>query len=326
MNLLQAYLPSNLLLIFYRLYVSRVGYLRRVREMAYMYAILTFAVLAMQLVMPLQNPSKPEPVAQAASNLPVVPTVEKSVVPAVDTPVAPPAEPPAAPVISRSETVNKQLQPVIDEWVRSHPGTFAVTVRGIDDTAISAHYRGGEKMYTASIYKMFAIELAYDKVNKGQWSANQGGLDIDQCVRQMIVVSDNNCAVAFGNMLGWQSVDGELRAKGYKGTSLNINHPWSTSDDVSTLMVRLQQGGLVNSAQRESMLQYMKQQIHRRGIPAGNPGLDVANKVGFFDSYNTDAGVVYSPKGAYVLSIMTNGSNFAAIADLSAKIAAVMNQ
>ena len=243
--------------------------------------------------------------------------------PAQETPTKVPAV--VVPVVVEPNK-SQELQAAIDDWVAAHKGTVSVTVRGITDPAVSASNKGAAKMYTASIYKMYAIGLMYQKINSGAWAINRGGINTDSCVERMIVVSDNSCAVAFGNLLGWQAADGELQAQGYIGTSLNINHPWSTSNDVAELMVRLEKGEFVNAAQRQAMVGYMKRQIYRSGIPAGSPNSIVANKVGFFDSYNTDAGIVYGPKNTYVVSIMTNGTSFAAIADLSAVIAGVMNK
>lgn len=63
----------------------------------------------------------------------------------------------------------------------------------------------------------------------------------------------------------------------------------------------------------------MKRNIYRQGIPAGANG-QVANKVGFLDGLLHDAAIVYSPSGTYALSIMTDGSNWGTIAELTRQI------
>ncbi len=322
-----------LLLQKYRFYGAKVRYVRHVARVSTSIALLfilafslPFAVYPTRTVSYANEPTPtvaPEPKIQAPQPDPQ-PQPQPAPAPApTPTPVAAPVpKPKPVPV---AQTKNERLQAAINTWIATHGGTVTVAVRGITDTSINAQSKGTAKMYTASIYKMFVIERTYNRINNGTWTSSQGGLNVDACVERMIVVSDNNCAVAFGDMLGWSAVDGELNALGFGCSSLNGEHPWSCASDVAELMVRLENGTLVNAAQRESLLGQMKRQVYRNGIPAANPGLAVANKVGFFGGVNTDAGIVYTPNGSYAVAILTSGSSFAAIKDLSATIAAVMN-
>jgi hypothetical protein len=70
----------------------------------------------------------------------------------------------------------------------------------------------------------------------------------------------------------------------------------------------------------------MSQQTYRQGIPAGSPGIKVADKTGSFGRINTDIGLVYHPGGVYALSVFSEGSNFKNIADLTSEINKMMNQ
>jgi beta-lactamase class A len=63
----------------------------------------------------------------------------------------------------------------------------------------------------------------------------------------------------------------------------------------------------------------MKANVYRKGIPAGVQGT-VADKVGFMNGLLHDAAIVYSPKGTYVIAVMTDGSSWATIADLARQI------
>jgi beta-lactamase class A len=65
--------------------------------------------------------------------------------------------------------------------------------------------------------------------------------------------------------------------------------------------------------------------VYRQGIPAGASGA-VADKVGFIDALLHDSAIVYSPSGTYVLAIMTDGSSWANIAQLTREIEALRNQ
>jgi len=66
----------------------------------------------------------------------------------------------------------------------------------------------------------------------------------------------------------------------------------------------------------------MKRNVYRQGIPAGTSAT-VADKVGFLNALVHDAAIVYSSKGTYVLTIMTDGSSWANVAELTRKIEAL---
>jgi hypothetical protein len=69
----------------------------------------------------------------------------------------------------------------------------------------------------------------------------------------------------------------------------------------------------------------MGHNIYRYAIPAGSTGHS-ANKLGAAGAYNHDVAIVYHPKGAYVLSVFSYGSNHAQIRELARQISAVMSQ
>ena len=71
---------------------------------------------------------------------------------------------------------------------------------------------------------------------------------------------------------------------------------------------------------QDKLLGAMRRNVHRRGIPAGSNGT-VADKVGFIEDYLHDVGIVYGTGGGtYVLAILTQGSSWADIADLTKRI------
>jgi beta-lactamase class A len=85
-------------------------------------------------------------------------------------------------------------------------------------------------------------------------------------------------------------------------------------------MAMLESGTLpVSSESRERLLGALKRNIYRQGIPAGANGA-VADKVGFLDGLLHDTAVVHSSNGTYVLTILTNGSSWAEIAELTRQI------
>jgi beta-lactamase class A len=222
---------------------------------------------------------------------------------------------------------SKGLQALINDWVKNHKGSYNIAMRTTAGD-ISASYNAGGKIYPASIYKLFVADVAYTKAANGQLDLNtptSTGQTIDGCIELMIVRSDNNCAYAVGDAIGWDANNGFLASQGFGSTTLK-QHVWTTNaNDILNLLLKLQNGSLIDANYTSALLSKMSRQIYRSGIPAGSAGA-VADKVGFVDNYNHDAGIVYHPNGTYALVIMTTNSNFSNIADLARQISNVMKQ
>lgn len=135
----------------------------------------------------------------------------------------------------------------------------------------------------------------------------------------MIVNSDNACAEWFGKAIGWTTVQNEVRALGLSQTTLGSTF-YTTANNLALYLQKLESNQLgVSEPSRARLLDAMRQQVFRQGIPAG-VGVPVADKVGFLAGNLHDAGIVYSPSGVYVLVVMSKGSSWAAIADVARQI------
>ena len=75
----------------------------------------------------------------------------------------------------------------------------------------------------------------------------------------------------------------------------------------------------LNQSSQNRLIDALKRNEFRQGVPAGATG-QVADKVGFLNGLLHDAAIVYSPSGTYALSVMTDGSSWAKIAELTREI------
>ena len=135
----------------------------------------------------------------------------------------------------------------------------------------------------------------------------------------MIVKSDNSCAVALGQTVGWQNINDMMTDLGLTNTQVVSGDQRTTANDLALFLYKLQSGTLLSSGDRTRLLDDMKRQIYRQGIPAGT-GVTVANKVGFLYALLHDAGIVYGPKSTYVVVIMSNNSSWSQLADAAKQI------
>lgn len=218
---------------------------------------------------------------------------------------------------------NEGLQALLSYLVEQK-GDFAISVRQLDGARLSADARGGTIYTPASTYKLFVAYAVLKRIESGQmrWDDQAvNGRTVAACFDTMIIHSDNPCAEWFGQTIGWRTITDMLRAMGLSSaTSLNTPRGFeATANDEVTFLAKLQSGQILSPTSTERLLDVMKRQIYRSGIPAGAGGL-VADKVGFLDGLLHDAAIVYAPSGTYVVVIMSNGSSWGQIADAARQI------
>lgn len=249
----------------------------------------------------------------------------RKTVSAVTKPVAPTVE------FTRSYSpTDTGLSALLKNYAESHPGTYGISLIELSDKRRRAAFQDDKSFTTASTYKLFVAYSTLKRVEEGAWQWSdqiQGGRNLEKCFDDMIVRSDNACAEAMLQKITYKSATSEIQALGLKNTTfLKGNTPLTTAGDLSLFNAMLQSGQILSQqASRDRLLGAMKRNIYRQGIPAGTSS-QVADKVGFLEGLFHDAAIVYSPSGPYVLTIMSDGSNWATIADLTRQIESLRNQ
>jgi beta-lactamase class A len=230
-----------------------------------------------------------------------------------------------------------QLQAKLNAWIASHGGHYQIAIRELGGRGREASYNVSEQTVMASTYKIFLVFAAYRQAEGGALDLNAqlvNGKNINQCIEVMIVNSDNDCAVKLGQYIGWAKVDQIIAGAGFQNTRLNnydsngnlSGDKLVNANEQAKFLAQISAGSLINSANTASLLSYMKRQIYREGIPAGSRGAIVADKVGFLDGYIHDVGIVYGSKSTYALVIMSEGSSWANIRNLSQAVYDFMNE
>ncbi len=237
-------------------------------------------------------------------------------------------------VFSRTYTnSDKGLYKLIEDFAASHAGSYsvaAVELKGSGNR--SAFYAADKPTVPASTFKVFVAYGILQRIEAGtlsKESATSRG-SVDYCMNRMIIVSDNDCAIAFQDILGWKAFDTKLASDGFTATRLNNwggGNKSSTARDEANLLSKLYFSELVTADSSSYLFGLMKQQIYRQGIMAGSGGAPVAAKVGFLDGWYHDMGIVYAPKSTYALVIFTTGAGgFSNIRALSQQIYDFYNQ
>ncbi len=236
-----------------------------------------------------------------------------------------------APTVSYTRTytpTDTGINALIAQFAESHPGTYGVSFAELDGKKRHAAYRADTVYRTASTYKLFVAYGLLKRVESGAWHWTdqiQGGRDLTKCLDDMIVKSDNPCGETMLEKIGYKTLTNEIRAIGLAKSSFVNNFPETTASDLTTFVGALQSGQLLNASNTNTLLAAMKRNVYRQGIPAGATGA-VADKVGFLDAFLHDAAIVYSPSGMYALTIMTESSSWANIAELTRQIEKLHSQ
>ena len=222
----------------------------------------------------------------------------------------------------------KGLQALLAAIVKEK-GDYAISVRQLSGQSLSGDAAGGKVYTPASTYKLFVAYAVLSRIESGvmRWTDDAtSGKDVSACFDTMIIDSDNACAEWFGEKIGWKTITSMLHQVGLsEKTSLYTNNGFvATANDEALFLTKLYGGTLLNKESTRRLLDVMKRQVYRSGVPAGVGGSVVADKVGFLGGLLHDAAIVYGPKGVYVVVIFTNGSSWAEIADAARQIHAFL--
>lgn len=226
--------------------------------------------------------------------------------------------------------VDFELQEKIRNWEREQNKTFAIAVRELNGQERIANTHIFDKMPTASTYKLFVAYAVLHEVEQGKMSLNKtvsSGKSVEQCLKEMIVVSDNPCGRALGFLVGWENIEKLLESKGITDTYLNNydeNDQLLTAEKTSTprahavFLKLLEKGELLNKSHTDVLLGFMKDQKWRERIPAGVPSdITIADKPGWLPDMQNDAAIVYGPKSTYILVVLSSSNNHASLAEIS---------
>lgn len=225
----------------------------------------------------------------------------------------------------RSDSIYNMIQ----EYDNSHNGTFSVSLQELDNNKrYSLNYNADKVIITASTYKLFVAYSTLRRIDSGQWKWSDKnistGRNLAKCFDDMIILSDNACGEALLARITSSKVTAEIREQGLSSSGWSNGLPRTTAADLRIFLTKLYDDELsISTVSRDRLIETMKHNIYKDGVPAGVMNYTVANKVGFLNGLLHDAAIVYAPSKDYVLVIMTNGSSWGDIAELTKKIEAL---
>lgn len=216
------------------------------------------------------------------------------------------------------------LQPMVDEWVSSHSGTYAVKITDTSGKTL-AEVNGDKPFFTASIYKLYVAYAGYQAVDDGTYMLSEpyiAGYTRGKCLDAMIRDSYSPCAETMWAELGKSTLTQKMQAYGLQNTSLTGLQ--TSANDAAIILANIENSKDLKPESRQAYLDSMKTQDarYRRGLPSGFQTATVYNKVGWnLDQEWHDTAIVELPNGQKVIvSILTTGVGYQDMAKFGAAI------
>jgi hypothetical protein len=202
-----------------------------------------------------------------------------------------------------------------------------ISIQQLDGAGWSAGARNNVSIPSGSTYKLFVALVLFDRIDKGEihWDDPMLDTTVAGCFERMTVASTNPCAEKWIAEFGRQYINDFVHARGFsEGTSFTTGSAnQTTANDLTKYMTGLNDGTLVGGSDRDRLLDSLGRHPYRYGIPTGSAG-QVHDKVGFLWDYVHDTAIVNHPKGNYIMTIMTKGQSYAAIAAVTREVERIM--
>ena len=243
------------------------------------------------------------------------------------------------------------LKITLEEILAGQEGNWSIYVKDLKTgEELSMNH---EKMYAASLIKLFVMEKTYQDYEEILENDMQYTKDLSKSQQKivdtlsdMIQISDNE---AFNELVrvqnqersfskGCVKINEWLKEKGYEDTAVyhtlepsptkeeriseEKNH--TSARDCGKLLEAVYRNKAVSEEAPQDMLLLLTGQQRDDKIPAGVPeDTVVANKTGETDSCQHDAAIIYGPEKDYILCVMSeNVSDVKAAAELIRSISA----
>jgi len=226
---------------------------------------------------------------------------------------------------------------------KGHVSLFARNL----DTGVEYSFNGDERVPTASTIKIAVMIEAFARVAEGhaKWTdelvltktARYGGsgilpelgdglrLTLQDCVRLMMLLSDNTATNIVLDYLGTDSVNARMNSLGFKQTRImrrvggggesadgkiadnkRFGLGATTPHEMVQILEKLNRGEIISSATSKEMLELMKREQARYAIGRDIPEVTMASKYGALDHLRSCVALLYSKRGRIAIAITVN--------------------
>ncbi len=238
--------------------------------------------------------------------------------------------------------ISSSLEAVVNKSLEGTQGKYALVIKNLK-TGETYSKDADSSFESASIYKLWVMGEVYQQVKDGdmklddQLSESVAGLNstfgisseyaeltsgyinysVDEALTQMITISHNYAALALSKKARLSNIKTFLAENGLKHSSIGTNgeDPLTTPADAALYFDKLYHKELVDGESSDKMIETLKQQKKNNKLPKYLPGVVFAHKTGEIGQFSHDAGIVYSPKGDYIIVVFSESTSPAGAED-----------
>lgn len=132
-------------------------------------------------------------------------------------------------------------------------------------------------------------------------------VSVRDLLEAMITVSDNVAAMMLHDKTGGWNIIGDFRSIGLRHTNITNTDMPTSAGDMALWLEMIARGKAVNEKSSQEMIDLLARQKIDDRLPALLPtGIKVAHKTGNWGNATHDVGVVYAPRGAYVIAVLSD--------------------
>lgn len=225
---------------------------------------------------------------------------------------------------------SSQLSKVVDEAMQGSKGKYGILIKNLKTGEI---YHENEHMTfeSGSLYKLWIMATAYEQIEEGTLKVDdslhadipelnerfniatedaelkEGTIDftIGSALRQMITISHNYAALALSRKVGMKNVKIFLQNHDLE-ESFTGQPPKVSAYDIGIFFEKLYNNKLVSPSSDKEMIALLKEQTINHKLPAElSDSVEIAHKTGEIGLFSHDAGIVYAPKGDYIIVVLS---------------------
>ncbi|HUQ85105.1 MAG TPA: serine hydrolase [Candidatus Limnocylindrales bacterium] len=226
------------------------------------------------------------------------------------------------------------LEKIVQDELKNAKGDYAVAIKNLK-TGERYYFNEHEVFDAASLYKLFVMATVFQKIQNGDLTKNQmlsqkipelntkfriasesaelkeGSitLPVQSALSRMITISDNYSALLLAENVKLSNVSSFLKKNKFLESRVGTRGeaPATTAFDITSFFEKLYKGDLASPELTTDMLSLLKSQKLNNKIPKYLPkNVVTAHKTGELGRLSHDAGIIYTPKGDYILVILTD--------------------
>ena len=228
---------------------------------------------------------------------------------------------------------NHSLKKVVDKSMEGASGNYSLVVKNLKDNE-SYQTLEHKEFDAGSLYKLWIMAEAFDQIQKGELEESEvlsssianlnnkfnissesaelteGGitLSVKDALKQMITISHNYAALLLTERIRLSKVATFLKDNGFEESSVGINgqSPTTTASDITKFFEKLYKSELANQENSQKMIELLKAQTLNNKLPKYLPEeVSIAHKTGEIDYFSHDGGIVFNPKGDYIIVVLS---------------------